>query len=164
MNVPASSAAPAENNAVDTDARSAVDERTWSNLITALLGGVSLSAADTEWAMNEIMSGSATDAQVAGFAIALRAKGEGVSEVTGLAQGMLDNAVRIEVPGPTLDIVGTGGDRAHTVNVSTMAAIFLPVLVVFLFLLLLWGGFVLWRRGRARRQRRDQLMADAGYE
>ncbi|OLT30143.1 anthranilate phosphoribosyltransferase [Nocardiopsis sp. CNR-923] len=101
----------------------AVTERTWSNLITALLGGQTLSAADTEWAMNEIMAGSATDAQIAGFAIALRAKGESVSEVTGLARGMLDNAVRISVPGPTLDIVGTGGDRAHTVNVSTMAAI-----------------------------------------
>ncbi|MFY7066450.1 anthranilate phosphoribosyltransferase [Nocardiopsis changdeensis] len=113
MNVPA--AEPREN--------SAVTERTWANLITALLGGTTLSSADTAWAMNEIMSGSATDAQIAGFAIALRAKGESVSEVTGLARGMLDNAVRIEVPGPTLDIVGTGGDRAHTVNVSTMAAI-----------------------------------------
>ncbi|CAL9576311.1 Anthranilate phosphoribosyltransferase [Nocardiopsis dassonvillei] len=102
---------------------SAVAERTWANLITALLGGTTLSSADTAWAMNEIMSGSATDAQIAGFAIALRAKGESVSEVTGLARGMLDNAIRIEVPGPTLDIVGTGGDRAHTVNVSTMAAI-----------------------------------------
>ncbi|MFI6577274.1 anthranilate phosphoribosyltransferase [Nocardiopsis sp. NPDC050513] len=105
------------------DRASAVTERTWSTLITALLGGQTLSAADTEWAMNEIMAGSATDAQIAGFAIALRAKGESVSEVTGLARGMLDNAVRISVPGPTLDIVGTGGDRAHTVNVSTMAAI-----------------------------------------
>ena len=113
MNVPA--AAPREH--------SAVTERTWGNLITALLGGTTLSSADTAWAMNEIRSGSATDAQIAGFAIALRDKGESVSEVTGLAQGMLDNAVRIEVPGPTLDIVGTGGDRAHTVNVSTMAAI-----------------------------------------
>ncbi|MGW9350210.1 anthranilate phosphoribosyltransferase [Nocardiopsis flavescens] len=110
MNVPA--AAP-----------SAVTELSWANLITALLEGTTLSSADTAWAMNEIMSGSATDAQIAGFAIALRAKGESVSEVTGLARGMLDNAVRIEVPGPTLDIVGTGGDRAHTVNVSTMAAI-----------------------------------------
>ncbi|MDE3724250.1 anthranilate phosphoribosyltransferase [Nocardiopsis sp. N85] len=114
MNVPARPA---------SDEGSAVTERTWANLITALLGGVTLSAPDTAWAMNEIMSGSATDAQIAGFAIALRAKGESVSEVTGLAQGMLDNAVRVEVPGPTLDIVGTGGDRAHTVNVSTMAAI-----------------------------------------
>jgi len=100
-----------------------VSERTWSHLIGTLLDGVSLSAADTEWAMNEIMSGSATDAQIAGFAVALRAKGESVAEVRGLAQGMLDNAVTISVPGETLDIVGTGGDRAHTVNVSTMASI-----------------------------------------
>ncbi|PSK90559.1 anthranilate phosphoribosyltransferase [Murinocardiopsis flavida] len=96
---------------------------TWSDLINALLSGATLAAAETEWAMNEIMSGSATDAQIAGFAIALRAKGETVEEVTGLADGMLDNAVQIGVPGTTLDIVGTGGDQAHTVNVSTMAAI-----------------------------------------
>ncbi|MFW6640446.1 anthranilate phosphoribosyltransferase [Nocardiopsis algeriensis] len=107
----------------DQQPDSAVAERTWSHLLTALLNGVTLGASDTEWAMNEIMSGSATDAQTAGFAIALRAKGEDVSEVTGLARAMLDNAVRLEVPGPTLDIVGTGGDRAHTVNVSTMASI-----------------------------------------
>lgn len=100
-----------------------MSERTWSHLIGTLLDGASLSAADTEWAMNEIMSGSATDAQIAGFAVALRAKGESVAEVRGLAQGMLDNAVTISVPGETLDIVGTGGDRAHTVNVSTMASI-----------------------------------------
>ncbi|GLU46086.1 anthranilate phosphoribosyltransferase [Nocardiopsis ansamitocini] len=97
--------------------------RTWPELVNALLGGASLSGADTAWAMNEIMSGSATDAQIAGFAVALRAKGEAVAEVSGLAQGMLDHAVPVTVPGSTLDIVGTGGDRAHTVNVSTMAAI-----------------------------------------
>ncbi len=100
-----------------------MSERTWSHLIGTLLDGASLSAADTEWAMNEIMSGSATEVQIAGFAVALRAKGESVAEVRGLAQGMLDNAVTISVPGDTLDIVGTGGDRAHTVNVSTMASI-----------------------------------------
>ncbi|MFV2196155.1 anthranilate phosphoribosyltransferase [Nocardiopsis sp. LOL_012] len=110
-------------NTDPADAPSAVTERSWAALITALLDGVTLSASDTGWAMNEIMSGSATDAQIAGFAIALRSKGESVSEVTGLARGMLDNAVRISVSGPTLDVVGTGGDRAHTVNVSTMASI-----------------------------------------
>ncbi|KOX23399.1 anthranilate phosphoribosyltransferase [Nocardiopsis sp. NRRL B-16309] len=115
MNAPSPSSPAAD--------RSAVAERTWSNLITALLNDVTLSASDTEWAMDEIMSGSASDVQIAGFAVALRAKGESVSEVTGLAQGMLDHAVRMDVSGPTLDIVGTGGDRAHTVNVSTMAAI-----------------------------------------
>ena len=82
-----------------------MSERTWSHLISALLNGTSLTADDTKWAMNEIMSGSATDAQIAGFAIALRAKGESVAEVRGLAQGMLDNAVTISVPGDTLDIV-----------------------------------------------------------
>ncbi|QVQ53234.1 anthranilate phosphoribosyltransferase [Spiractinospora alimapuensis] len=97
--------------------------RTWSGLLSSLLQGESLSAADTEWAMNEIMSGSATDVQIAGFAVALRAKGERVEEVAGLATAMLDNAVPIDVPGRSLDIVGTGGDRAHTVNVSTMAAL-----------------------------------------
>ncbi|TQN32024.1 anthranilate phosphoribosyltransferase [Haloactinospora alba] len=98
-------------------------DRTWPELITSLLDGVSLSAADTEWAMREIMTGSVSDAQIAGFAIALRAKGASVAEVTGLSQGMLDHAVRLDVPGRTVDIVGTGGDRAHTVNISTMAAI-----------------------------------------
>ncbi|MDT0301053.1 anthranilate phosphoribosyltransferase [Streptomonospora wellingtoniae] len=98
-------------------------ERTWSELITALLEGRPLSAEDTGWAMNEIMSGSATDVQIAGFAVALRAKGAEVAEVTGLAEGMFRHAVRIAVPGSTVDVVGTGGDRAHTVNISTMAAI-----------------------------------------
>ncbi|GAA4890255.1 anthranilate phosphoribosyltransferase [Streptomonospora salina] len=98
-------------------------EHTWPDLITALLAGRPLSAEDTGWAMNEIMSGSATDVQIAGFAVALRAKGAEVAEVTGLADGMVRHAVPISVPGRTVDIVGTGGDRAHTVNISTMAAI-----------------------------------------
>ncbi|WP_238581071.1 anthranilate phosphoribosyltransferase [Streptomonospora alba] len=100
-----------------------ITERTWSDLITALLESRPLSAEDTRWAMNEIMSGSATDVQIAGFAVALRAKGADVAEVTGLAEGMVRHAVPISVPGRTVDIVGTGGDRAHTVNISTMAAI-----------------------------------------
>lgn len=96
---------------------------TWPALLNALLDGESLSADETAWAMNEIMSGQASDAQIAGFAVALRAKGETVAEVTGLATGMLAHATPIEVPGPAADLVGTGGDRAHTVNVSTMGAI-----------------------------------------
>ena len=96
---------------------------TWPTLLNALLDGESLSADETAWAMNEIMSGQASDAQIAGFAVALRAKGETVAEVTGLAAGMLAHATPIEVSGPATDLVGTGGDRAHTVNVSTMGAI-----------------------------------------
>jgi anthranilate phosphoribosyltransferase len=96
---------------------------TWPALLNALLDGQSLSADETAWAMNEIMSGQATDVQIAGFAVALRAKGETVAEVTGLASGMLSHATPITVPGRAVDLVGTGGDRAHTVNISTMGAI-----------------------------------------
>jgi anthranilate phosphoribosyltransferase len=96
---------------------------TWPALLSALLAGEDLTADETAWAMDEIMSGSATSAQVAAFAVALRAKGETVAEVTGMARTMLRRAVPLRVEGPVVDIVGTGGDRAHTVNVSTMAAI-----------------------------------------
>jgi anthranilate phosphoribosyltransferase len=61
--------------------------------------------------------------QQAGFLVALRAKGESVDEVRGLADVMLAHARPIVVAEPSLDIVGTGGDRAHTVNISTMASI-----------------------------------------
>jgi anthranilate phosphoribosyltransferase len=73
--------------------------------------------------MDQIMGAEASPAQVAGFLMALRAKGETVEEMRGLADMMLAHASRIEVAGPSLDIVGTGGDRAHTVNISTMASI-----------------------------------------
>ncbi|MDP9416972.1 MAG: anthranilate phosphoribosyltransferase [Actinomycetota bacterium] len=95
----------------------------WPQLLTSLLRGDDLSADATAWAMGEIMAGEASPAQIAGFLVGLRAKGETVAEMTGLVRTMLDNAIRIEVPGRTLDVVGTGGDRAHTVNISTMAAI-----------------------------------------
>ncbi|MFC5754654.1 anthranilate phosphoribosyltransferase [Actinomadura rugatobispora] len=96
---------------------------TWPALLNALLDGDSLSRAETAWAMNQIMAGEATDAQIAGFAVAMRAKGETVAEVAGLAEGMMANATPIEIPGRLGDLVGTGGDRAHTVNISTMAAV-----------------------------------------
>ena len=69
------------------------------------------------------MAGEATPSQIAGFLIGLRSKGESVDEMRGLAEVMLSHAHRIEVQGPSLDIVGTGGDRAHTVNISTMSSI-----------------------------------------
>ncbi len=80
-------------------------------------------SADTAWVMDRIMAGEATPAQVAGFAVALRAKGETAAEVRGLVAGMLAHAMRVTVPVRAVDIVGTGGDRANTVNISTMAAI-----------------------------------------
>jgi len=96
--------------------------QTWPRLLGALLAGTDLEAADAAWAMDQMMSGTASPAQTAGFLIALRAKGETVEELRGLADMMVRHAVPIEVPGATLDIVGTGGDGAHTVNISTMSA------------------------------------------
>ena len=73
--------------------------------------------------MNEIMEGAATPVQIAGFGVALRMKGETPGELGGLAQAMLDRATPLRLPGPLVDLVGTGGDGAHTVNISTMGAI-----------------------------------------
>jgi anthranilate phosphoribosyltransferase len=95
----------------------------WPTVFTSLLAGQDLTAEASGWAMDQIMGAEASPAQVAGFLMALRAKGETVEEMRGLADTMLAHASRIEVAGPSLDIVGTGGDRAHTVNISTMASI-----------------------------------------
>jgi anthranilate phosphoribosyltransferase len=101
-----------------------VDSRaSWPALIGALIRGETLTAEESSWAMNEVMDGAATPVQIAGFAVALRAKGETVSEVTGLARAMLAHATPISVPGPVVDLVGTGGDGAQTVNISTMGMI-----------------------------------------
>ncbi|MEV6988575.1 anthranilate phosphoribosyltransferase [Streptomyces sp. NPDC093228] len=97
--------------------------RSWPQVLNGLLEGRDQSADDTAWAMDRIMRGEATDAQIAGFAVALRAKGETVAEITGLVRAMYEHANVIEVPGPTVDIVGTGGDGAKTVNISTMSSI-----------------------------------------
>src|SRR5216683_2764926 len=101
-----------------------MDARTsWPAMIGALIKGESLTSDETAWAMNEIMDGAATPAQIAGFGVALRAKGETVGEVSGLAQAMLEHATPLRVSGRLTDLVGTGGDGAHTVNISTMGTI-----------------------------------------
>ncbi|MFB7539681.1 anthranilate phosphoribosyltransferase [Streptomyces zaomyceticus] len=97
--------------------------RSWPVVLEGLLTGRDQSAEDTAWAMDRILRGEATDAQIAGFAVALRAKGETVDEITGLVRTMYEHANTIDVPGPSVDIVGTGGDGAKTVNISTMSAI-----------------------------------------
>ncbi|MGL5928216.1 MAG: anthranilate phosphoribosyltransferase [Dermatophilaceae bacterium] len=95
----------------------------WPDLLAALLRGEDLSAEQSAWAMSEVMRGDATAVQLAGFLVALRAKGETVAELQGLADVVLEHAVRIDVAGPSIDVVGTGGDRLHSVNISTMAAV-----------------------------------------
>ena len=95
----------------------------WPEVLTALVGGADLSAEQTAWAMGEILAGEATPAQIAGFAVALRSKGETIDEVTGLVESMYAVATPLSIPGRLLDVVGTGGDRSMSVNISTMAAI-----------------------------------------
>ena len=92
-------------------------------MLSALLRGESLTSSDTAWVMGEVMAGDASPAQVAGFVMALRAKGESAAEVAGLVEVMLAEAPDVAVPERVVDTCGTGGDRSHTVNLSTMAAL-----------------------------------------
>lgn len=96
---------------------------TWPEVLGTLVAGTDLSAEQTAWAMGEMLSGGATPVQVAGFAVALRAKGETSTEVLGLVDAMYAVATPLSIPGRLLDVVGTGGDRSMSVNISTMAAI-----------------------------------------
>jgi anthranilate phosphoribosyltransferase len=96
---------------------------TWPDVLAALVAGQDLDSASTSWAMDEILSGNATPAQIAGFAVALRSKGETLEEMQGLVDAMYRHAAPMTVEGRVVDIVGTGGDRAHTVNISTMSAV-----------------------------------------
>src|SRR3954470_9440566 len=99
----------------------------WPAVLGPLTAGDHLTSTQAAAAMAEILDGAASPAQTAGFVIALRMKGETVEELTGLMRAMLDFAERVPVADdlvPRLvDTCGTGGDRAHTINVSTMAAL-----------------------------------------
>ncbi|MDQ4212993.1 anthranilate phosphoribosyltransferase [Microbacterium capsulatum] len=96
---------------------------TWPDVLSTLLAGRDLSVYESTWAMRQVMRGQATQAQLAGFLIGLRAKGETIDEIVGFRDAILEAAVPLPVSSDVLDIVGTGGDRVGTVNVSTTAAI-----------------------------------------
>jgi len=91
--------------------------------IQQLVESVDLDRAQAAAAMDEIMNGDATDAQIAGFLVALRMKGETVEELVGLVSSMRDHATAIEAPEGAVDTCGTGGDGAGTFNISTAAAL-----------------------------------------
>lgn len=95
----------------------------WPNVLSSLLAGEDLDRSAASWAMAEIMAGDATQAQIAAFMLALRAKGETVGELSGLVDVMLKNAVLLETGNDAVDIVGTGGDLVGTVNISSMASV-----------------------------------------
>ncbi len=93
--------------------------------LQALLGGDSLSRVEAHAAMTEILAGDATSAQIAALIVALRMKGETVDELVGMVEAMLAASTRVEIDtdGAVIDVVGTGGDLSHTINVSTLSAL-----------------------------------------
>lgn len=96
---------------------------TWSRLTARLVRGEHLEHAEASWAMDEIMTGEAGPVPLAGFLVALQAKGVSSSELEALADSMVAHARPVAVERHAIDIVGTGGDLAQTVNISTMASI-----------------------------------------
>lgn len=91
--------------------------------ISMFVEGVNLSESEMADCMNEIMEGKTTDAQIGSFLTALRLKGETIEEITGAASVMRRKATRINAPEGVVDTCGTGGDMAHTFNISTTTAI-----------------------------------------
>jgi len=95
----------------------------WSSVLSRLMAGEDLVADDAKAAMTEVMEGRSTPAQTAAFIVALRVKGESVEEMTGLVEAMYEAAETVDIGEPVVDIVGTGGDRSGTFNISTTAAL-----------------------------------------
>src|SRR5256714_15682560 len=94
----------------------------WPPLLAKLMRGEDLTADEAGAALATILEGRAAPSQIAGFAIALRAKGETPAEMAALVRTMLAYAERVEVEGPLLDTCGTGGDRSCSINAPTLAA------------------------------------------
>ena len=97
----------------------------WPVILGTLMEGGDLDADTARVTMAEILDGAASPAQIAAFIVALRMKGETVTELGGMVDAMLDASTRVDIDtsGPVIDVVGTGGDRAHTINVSTISAL-----------------------------------------
>src|SRR5580700_4672668 len=94
----------------------------WPGVLGRLSSGQSLSTEQSECAFDQILDGEATEAQIAALAIGLRMKGETVEEMVGFVRSMYDHAVPLTIEGDLLDLVGTGGDRLGSINVTTLAA------------------------------------------
>lgn len=95
----------------------------WKQIFNTLIQNENLNISEARWAMEQMISGEATPAQVGGFLMAMRIKGESVGELSGFVDVLLENAVKPALEPTAIDIVGTGGDQLGTVNISTMAAI-----------------------------------------
>ncbi len=98
-------------------------ENTWPQVLRTLISGTDLAPEQSSWAMQQMLAGEATDAQISAFVVALRAKGESAAEVESLVATMALHANTFVTALPAIDVVGTGGDQANTVNISTMTAL-----------------------------------------
>lgn len=96
---------------------------TWPQLTQSLLKGEHLGGQAVRWAMGQVMDGAASPIALGGFLVALQARGVTVEELDAFALTALEHSTRLEAPEGAVDIVGTGGDGAHTVNISTMASL-----------------------------------------
>ncbi|VEI12532.1 anthranilate phosphoribosyltransferase [Trueperella bialowiezensis] len=96
---------------------------TWPEITTKVINRVDLSSEETAWAMDRVMSGQTSSVSLAGFLTALATKGETTDELLGLADSMQAHAAPVNLDTDSLDIVGTGGDRLRTVNISTTASL-----------------------------------------
>lgn len=95
----------------------------WPTVLTELTSQRDLSAEQAQWAMSEIMSDGATPSQISAFGVAMKMKGPSPIEVRALADVMLSLTTPVPFDARAVDIVGTGGDRSHSVNISTMSSI-----------------------------------------
>lgn len=98
-------------------------QSTWPLLIETLTNRLDLDVDSAQWAMNEILQGSADVAQIKAFLLALKEKGEIAEEVNSFVSVMYQHSAPIEIAERAVDTVGTGGDGANTINISTTAAI-----------------------------------------
>jgi anthranilate phosphoribosyltransferase len=99
-------------------------ELSWPVVLNHLVDGSDLSISESTWAMQSVMAGEATSAQIAGLLVGLRIKGETVDEIVGFRDAVLVNALPLDVDPMVLDIVGTGGDPYGAVlNISSIASV-----------------------------------------
>lgn len=97
--------------------------RSWPQVLGTLADGGDLAADDTTWVIDEIFTDNATPAQIAAFGVAMKIKGPTPTELAGMVAGMLGHARLVHIEGDAVDVVGTGGDRSGSVNISTMSSV-----------------------------------------
>src|ERR671936_2444520 len=100
--------------------RTSVDAR---EALGVVVGGRSLTRDEAESAMTSVMAGEATPAQLGALLAVLSVRGEAPEEIAGFASAMRAHAVHVDVADGAIDVVGTGGDRSNSINLSTLASL-----------------------------------------